>query len=131
LECPFTSIMRVVSNSVLARPIDMFKNIDKIDQVRFPVLILHGTEDDVVPFDHGKALWEKIPDKYRYEPQWVRGGTHHNLIELLTVKGYITVLATFLKQCQSFVDERDRDGMIQETTRTRSSSWFSFASPSN
>ena len=131
LECPFTSIMRVVSSSVLARPIDMFKNIDKIDQVKFPVLIMHGTEDDVVPFEHGKALWEKVPEKYKYEPQWVRNGTHHDIIELLTVKGYITILTTFLKYCQTFVDDRDKDGLVIEPVSNSSSSWFSFSSPSN
>lgn len=135
LECPFASIMRVVSNSVLARPLDMFQNISKIDQVKFPVLIIHGTLDDVVPFEHGKALWEKVPDQYKYEPQWVQNGNHHNLIELLTVRGYITVLNTFLTHCQKFVEGRERsktdDGMLTSSGATRASrSWFPFSSVS-
>ncbi|EOY01561.1 Alpha/beta-Hydrolases superfamily protein isoform 2, partial [Theobroma cacao] len=53
------------------------KNIDKIPLVDCPVLIIHGTEDEVVDFSHGKQLWELCKEKY--EPLWLKGGNHCNL----------------------------------------------------
>ncbi|KAI3711734.1 hypothetical protein L1987_70277 [Smallanthus sonchifolius] len=56
---------------------DIFKNIDKIQKVNCPVLVMHGTNDNVVDFSHGKQLYELA--KYKYEPLWVQGGNHSNL----------------------------------------------------
>ncbi|KZV21021.1 alpha/beta hydrolase domain-containing protein 17B [Dorcoceras hygrometricum] len=56
---------------------DIYKNIDKIPLVQCPVLLIHGTADDVVDCSHGKQLWELCKDKY--EPLWVKGGNHCDL----------------------------------------------------
>ncbi|KAB1206662.1 Alpha/beta hydrolase domain-containing protein 17B [Morella rubra] len=56
---------------------DIYKNIDKIPLVNCPVLVIHGTEDEVVDFSHGKQLWELCKEKY--EPLWLTGGNHCNL----------------------------------------------------
>ncbi|XP_031479363.1 uncharacterized protein LOC116250106 isoform X5 [Nymphaea colorata] len=53
------------------------KNIDKIPYVSCPVLIIHGTADEVVDCSHGKQLWELCKEKY--EPLWLKGGNHCNL----------------------------------------------------
>ncbi|CAN1845714.1 Alpha/beta hydrolase domain-containing protein 17C [Linum perenne] len=53
------------------------QNIDKIPQVKCPVLIIHGTSDEVVDFSHGKQLWELCQEKY--EPLWLKGGNHCDL----------------------------------------------------
>ncbi|GJM90466.1 hypothetical protein PR202_ga06747 [Eleusine coracana subsp. coracana] len=53
------------------------KNIDKIPLVRCPVLVIHGTADEVVDCSHGRALWELA--KVKYEPLWIKGGNHCNL----------------------------------------------------
>ncbi|XP_019181970.1 PREDICTED: protein ABHD17B-like [Ipomoea nil] len=70
---------------------DIFKNIDKIREVNCPVLVIHGTEDEIVDFSHGKRLWELSEDKY--DPLWVKGGGHCNLE---TFPEYIKHLAKFL-----------------------------------
>ncbi|CAN1318445.1 Alpha/beta hydrolase domain-containing protein 17B [Linum perenne] len=56
---------------------DIFKNIDKIRHVNCPVLVIHGTSDEIVDFSHGKRLWELAKEKY--DPLWVKGGGHCNL----------------------------------------------------
>ncbi|XVF85730.1 hypothetical protein PTKIN_Ptkin17bG0140800 [Pterospermum kingtungense] len=56
---------------------DIYKNIDKIPLVDCPVLVIHGTEDEVVDCSHGKQLWELCKEKY--EPLWLKGGNHCNL----------------------------------------------------
>ncbi|CAL5005622.1 unnamed protein product [Urochloa decumbens] len=56
---------------------DIYKNIDKIPHVKCPVLVIHGTQDDVVDWSHGKRLWELC--RHKYEPLWIEGGDHGNL----------------------------------------------------
>ncbi len=129
LECPFSSIMRVVTSTMFARPIDMFQNINKIDQVKFPVFIIHGRVDDVVPFDHGVSLYDKVPDEYKYPPEWIENGTHHNIIEKLTVRGYIKKLNDFLTHCTEFAEKREQR-LADEMERTGGSRGGFFTSRS-
>ncbi|KAK8523402.1 hypothetical protein V6N12_047922 [Hibiscus sabdariffa] len=71
---------------------DIFKNIDKIRHVNCPVLVIHGTDDDIVDWSHGKRLWELAKEKY--DPLWVEGGGHCNLE---TFPEYIRHLRKFIQ----------------------------------
>lgn len=44
-------------------------SIDKVPKVTSPVLVIHGKEDEVVDFSHGKAIYEKCPRPV--DPLWV------------------------------------------------------------
>ncbi|GMJ13421.1 hypothetical protein like AT3G30380 [Hibiscus trionum] len=77
LHSPILSGLRVVYQVKRTLWFDIYKNIDKIPLVNCPVLVIHGTEDDVVNFSHGKRLWELCKEKY--EPLWIKGGNHCNL----------------------------------------------------
>ncbi|XP_038885658.1 alpha/beta hydrolase domain-containing protein 17C-like [Benincasa hispida] len=70
---------------------DIYKNVDKIPLIDCPVLVIHGTEDEVVDFSHGRQLWELCKDKY--EPLWLKGGNHCDL-ELFPQ--YLTHLRNFI-----------------------------------
>ncbi|KAH1131693.1 hypothetical protein J1N35_003071 [Gossypium stocksii] len=70
---------------------DIFKNIDKIRRVQCPVLVIHGTDDEIVDWSHGKRLWELSKEKY--DPLWVKGGGHCNLE---TFPEYIKHLRKFI-----------------------------------
>ncbi|XP_010687734.2 uncharacterized protein LOC104901811 [Beta vulgaris subsp. vulgaris] len=74
---------------------DIFKNIDKIRHVTCPVLVIHGTNDEIVDLSHGKRLWELSKDKY--EPLWVKGGGHCNLE---TYPEYIKHLRKFINSME-------------------------------
>ncbi|KAL3526643.1 hypothetical protein ACH5RR_011299 [Cinchona calisaya] len=77
LHSPILSGLRVMYPVKRTYWFDIFKNIDKIRLVQCPVLVIHGTADDVVDFSHGKQLWELCKEKY--EPLWVKGGNHCDL----------------------------------------------------
>ncbi|KAH6833332.1 alpha/beta-Hydrolases superfamily protein [Perilla frutescens var. hirtella] len=77
LHSPILSGVRVMYAVKRTYWFDIYKNIDKIPQVNCPVLIIHGTADEVVDFSHGKQLWELCKEKY--EPLWIKGGNHCNL----------------------------------------------------
>ncbi|KAI3435312.1 uncharacterized protein J3R85_006242 [Psidium guajava] len=77
LHSPILSGLRVMYPVKRTYWFDIYKNIDKIPQVKCPVLVIHGTADEVVDFSHGKQLWELCQEKY--EPLWLKGGNHCNL----------------------------------------------------
>ncbi|KAL0549534.1 hypothetical protein IC582_014019 [Cucumis melo] len=77
LHSPILSGLRVMYPVKRSYWFDIYKNIDKISQVHCPILIIHGTSDDVVDCSHGKQLWELCKEKY--EPLWLKGGNHCNL----------------------------------------------------
>ncbi|KAJ7943283.1 alpha/beta hydrolase domain-containing protein 17B-like [Quillaja saponaria] len=77
LHSPILSGLRVMYRVKKTYWFDIYKNIDKIPLINCPVLVIHGTEDEVVDFSHGKQLWEFCNKKY--EPLWIKGGNHCNL----------------------------------------------------
>ena len=59
LYAPFTSVFRIFTPpSSFTMLGDPFPNIDRIELVAkaFPLMVIHGESDQVVPFSHGKAL---------------------------------------------------------------------------
>ncbi|MBL8522051.1 MAG: alpha/beta fold hydrolase [Betaproteobacteria bacterium] len=83
LEGAFTSVPDMISEMrwgflpVKFLVSQRFDNIDRIDDVKVPLLIAHGTRDDIVPFSMGEKLFAaaKAPKRFfRAE-----GGSHHNL----------------------------------------------------
>jgi len=76
LESPFVSAFRVLTKIPLL-PFDKFNNINKIKYVHCPVLIIHGTDDVIVPFWHGEKLFKAANNpKYNF---WVEGAGHNDL----------------------------------------------------
>lgn len=43
-----------------------------------PVMVIHGAYDEIIPFEHGRKLYEKavVPRWYKFT-----GGTHHGILE--------------------------------------------------
>ncbi|NXR51557.1 AB17A protein, partial [Hippolais icterina] len=74
-------------------PIHSLGSIEKISKITSPVLIIHGTEDEVIDFSHGLALFERCPKAV--EPLWV-DGAGHNDIELYSQ--YLERLRKFISQ---------------------------------
>ncbi|XP_009598922.1 uncharacterized protein LOC107766786 [Nicotiana tabacum] len=77
LHSPILSGVRVLYPVKRTYWFDIYKNVDKISAVNCPVLVIHGTADEVVDCSHGKQLWELCKEKY--EPLWINGGGHCNL----------------------------------------------------
>jgi hypothetical protein len=48
----------------------------RIDKVRSPVLVVHGSDDRLVPPEIGHALYRRAPEPKRFV--LVQGGSHHN-----------------------------------------------------
>jgi len=77
MESAFTSaFLTVLPMPIL--PFDKFRNIDKIKKVKCPVLVMHGKDDQVVPFSHGQELFAAAHEPKRY--LWVDGAGHNDFI---------------------------------------------------
>ncbi|KAL1463321.1 hypothetical protein WDU94_015082 [Cyamophila willieti] len=70
---------------------DGLKNIDKLSSINSPVLVIHGTRDEIVDFSHGMTIFESCPNVV--EPLWVSGAGHNN-IEIY--EQYLTRLDKFI-----------------------------------
>jgi fermentation-respiration switch protein FrsA (DUF1100 family) len=78
LRSAFTSAFRVMTH-VRLLPFDKFNNLGKLPRVTCPVLVIHGTADEMIPFSHAQKLYAAAPGpKYRL---WVEGAGHNDLIE--------------------------------------------------
>jgi len=56
---------------------DVFPSIDKISKITSPVLVIHGTEDEVIDFSHGLQIYQKCTKPV--EPLWVDGAGHNDI----------------------------------------------------
>ncbi|KAL5551070.1 hypothetical protein UlMin_001246 [Ulmus minor] len=96
LHSAILSGLRVLCHVKFTFCFDIYKNIDKIREVKCPVLVIHGTEDDVVNWLHGDALSKMAREPY--EPLWIKGGGHCNL-ELYP--DYIRHLCSFIQEMEN------------------------------
>lgn len=96
LEATFTSIADVVAT---AMPLPWIRKVVllgypsllRLARIRLPLLVVHGRSDEVVPFSHGRALYEAASDPKRFVE--LRGG--HNDAFHLSRTDYITALQSF------------------------------------
>jgi uncharacterized protein len=79
-------------------PRTRFDSLAKIASVRAPVLIVHGTDDETIPFSMGQRLYENAPQPKDFYPVC---GARHN--DLLAVAGqdYLDRLKAFLARAAS------------------------------
>ncbi|CAE7852939.1 Abhd17a [Symbiodinium sp. KB8] len=62
LQSPIESCGRAVFGNLaswLGYRMDLFRNYEKVDKVECPVLVMHGTDDDIVPIESGMAIQEE------------------------------------------------------------------------
>ncbi len=91
VESSFVSIFRVVTRIPIL-PFDKFPSLARIRQIRCPVLIIHGTQDDVIPLWHGQQLYGAV--RSPKQVFWVEGADHNDLMAVAGDR-YLTALGTF------------------------------------
>lgn len=92
LQSPFTSTFKVVCPVPL--PFDKFPNLQRIRNIKMPILIMHGTLDGVIPFHHGQVLFKAANQpKYFFEVP----DAGHNDLEFCAGDNYWLELDKFIK----------------------------------
>jgi abhydrolase domain-containing protein 17 len=79
LESTFTSAFRVVTPFPIL-PFDKFTNLDKLKQIHCPVLVMHEQADKVIPFQHGRSLYEAAPSPKL--SLWIAAAGHNDFTEV-------------------------------------------------
>jgi len=75
-------------------PKTRFDSLRKITDVPVPVLVAHGTRDEVVPFAMGEMLFRAALEPKRFYP--IEGAGHNDVIEMGGAR-YLSALATFIR----------------------------------
>lgn len=98
LQSPLLSAYRVAFNFRFTMVGDRFPNINYAPKIACPVFIIHGTQDEVVPFWHGQDLFLSLQQPWRAKPFWVEGAGHNNIEALLRNTGaFVDKLNEFLE----------------------------------
>jgi len=100
LHSPILSGIRVlVENRGPLACCDIYPNIDRIQSVNAPVLIIHGDQDQEVGFHHGERLHKAIPEMHRKDPCFVSGAGHNDIVEEFGDEYYPAVIS-FLRELE-------------------------------
>lgn len=95
LESTFTSV-RTLARLVFPLPLPdlpvKYDSLSKMEKLRMPLLMIHGKEDELIPFSDGQALFAAAP-----EPKWWYpiAGAGHNDTYITGGEAYFQRLAAF------------------------------------
>lgn len=95
LQGAFITTFRVMTHFPIV-PFDKFDNLKKISELKYPLLIIHGTADKTVPFWHGQELYKAANEPkqfYRVE----KAGHLKDSVLAITGEEYWTTIKKFLK----------------------------------
>ena len=98
LEAPYLSAPRAVTR-IRLMAIDPFPNVSRIRSINCPLLIIHGTDDRVVPFSQGSALFRHAVEPKRFVD--VPGAGHVDFIDVMGTDVYEKLIEAFLSGAQS------------------------------
>jgi pimeloyl-ACP methyl ester carboxylesterase len=98
LETPFTSLLDMAQSiyPFLLPRLTLrfhFENEKKLANIGMPVLLIHGTRDEIIPISHSQTLHQKF--KERTELVIIEGGTHN---DLSAFPAYEDALIAFLEK---------------------------------
>jgi hypothetical protein len=102
LESTFTSVFRVITHIPLY-PFDKFANIQKIQTVHCPVLVIHGSNDQTIPLQEGQALFQQANQPKQL---LVVEGADHNDVMSVGGERYIQALRSFTSLVKQPVDRK-------------------------
>jgi len=101
VESSFTSA-RAMARRMFAIPAiayvvkSRFDSLQKIRDVHAPILIAHGTRDEMIPFAMGQQLFQAAPEPKRFYP--IEGAGHNDALEV-GGESYLTCLKAFVETC--------------------------------
>jgi fermentation-respiration switch protein FrsA (DUF1100 family) len=100
LESPFTSAVDVGQQAFPWLPVrwimrNRFASMEKIGQYHGPLLIIHGTQDTVIPFTMGQALFARANEPKRF---YAVTGADHNEVAVVGGRLYIEAMDAFLRE---------------------------------
>ena len=73
LAAPYTSIAQMAANDYPWLPVDLllkhrFDSIDKVTAITEPLVVMHSTDDDTIPFEQGELLFKAATEPKLFMP---------------------------------------------------------------
>ena len=95
LEAPYTSLPDVAARTYFFIPVhllmkDKFNNLNKINEIKSPLFIMHGDQDKVIPFKFGKTLFERAEVKKDF--MIVKNRGHNDMPDAVKSEGVLKFL---------------------------------------
>ena len=97
LHAPFLSVFRIVVDTGCTVYGDKFPNVDLVPLIKSPVLLVHGTADQIVPFYHSEKLHDALTKDCRVKPLFIDEMTHNN-VHAAVRPLFIARLAEYLEE---------------------------------
>jgi hypothetical protein len=99
LESAFTNVPDVAAHHYSFLPVRylarmQFDNLSRVGDLGAPLLVIHSRDDRIVPFDHGRQLYDAAADPKQFLD--IRGG--HN-------DGFLVSSDPYLKTIDGFLDD--------------------------
>jgi uncharacterized protein len=99
LESPFVSVPEMARVIFPVLPLaallrTRYDIVGKVRKIKTPLLVLHGERDEIVPFEHGKRVFEAAPQPKAFH---IISGASHNDTFVLGGKEYFQTLANFIE----------------------------------
>ncbi|NLF33002.1 MAG: alpha/beta fold hydrolase [Planctomycetes bacterium] len=99
LESPFTSVVDVARHHYRLLPVEwlcpyVYPTETTLGAVQAPVLVIHSRDDEIIPFDMGRRVFEAAAEPRRFVA--IRGG-HNN--------GFIVSQELYVREMAAFLDE--------------------------
>jgi fermentation-respiration switch protein FrsA (DUF1100 family) len=103
LEGAFPSIEAVVKHYYYGLPLhwlisSRFPLVDKLKQVRMPVLVIHGEQDDIIPVELGRSVFNAAPAP---KSLYLVPGAGHNDCYVVGASAYFSRLNQFIRTSTS------------------------------
>jgi fermentation-respiration switch protein FrsA (DUF1100 family) len=95
LEMPFTSAADMAKRLVsFAGPLVVraYPTLSRVGKLRAPLLVIHGTDDDLVPFEMGQRVYDAAAQPKQF---WAVEGAGHNDLVLVARDEYSKRLSAF------------------------------------
>jgi fermentation-respiration switch protein FrsA (DUF1100 family) len=100
LETPFASIAKMARATFPLLPIasllrTRYDTVEKVRRIKVPLLVIHGDEDDIVPYDHGKEVFAAAPEPKEF---YTIRGARHNDTYIVGGDAYFKALKNFIER---------------------------------
>jgi len=91
-----TRLFRVSGPDITPEGLSEYSNDTRIKKSQKPVLVIHGTQDWIIPFEEGKLIYENIPEGIEKKLVLIEGAGHNNIFSFK--EEYTTPLKEFIQK---------------------------------
>ncbi len=90
-----TRLFRVSGPDITPDGLSEYSNDTRIRKFQKPVLVIHGTNDWIIPYQQGKLIYENVPEGVEKKMVLIEGAGHNNIFSFK--EEYTTPLKEFIQ----------------------------------